>query len=122
MIRFLLRAVVAAIGFWVAAQILPGVHVGGPGGLLAAGLVLGIVNALVRPIIVFFTLPLTVVTLGLFLLVVNGISVSLVAFFIHAVRIDTFWHAILTAVVVSLVSWVGSWFIGNPEDMRRRRA
>ncbi|HWA61595.1 MAG TPA: phage holin family protein [Caulobacteraceae bacterium] len=122
MIRFLLRAVVAAIGFWVAAYLIHGVHVGGPGGLLAAGLVLGIVNALVRPVIVFFTFPLTIVTLGLFLLVVNGISVSLVAFFIHSVRIDTFWHAVLTAVVVSLVSWVGSWFIGNGDDLRRRRA
>jgi putative membrane protein len=120
MIRFLLHAVAAAIGFWIAARIVPGVRVGGPGSLLAAGLVLGIVNALVRPILVFFTFPLTILTLGLFLLVVNGMTVSLAVFFVHGVHIDSFWHAILVAVIVGLTSWAASGLIRSAERDRRR--
>jgi putative membrane protein len=91
-----------------------------PYALLWGALVLGIVNALVRPIITLLTLPFTIITLGLFLLVVNGISISLVAYFVHDIRIDTFWHAMLTAIVVALTGWVGSWFLGSAEQERRR--
>jgi len=120
MIRFILHAIASAAGFWLASRIVPGVHVGGLGGLLAAGVVLGIVNALVRPILVFFTFPLTILTLGLFLLVVNGMMVSLVAFFLHgSVRIDGFWHAILAALVISLTSWLASSLVGATDDRRR---
>jgi putative membrane protein len=120
MVRFILRALVAALGFWVAANVIHGVHYTGWMGLVIAGVVLGIVNALVRPVITILTLPLTILTLGLFMLVVNGISISIVAFFVHAIRVDSFWHAILTALIISLVSWVGSWFIGSGERERRR--
>jgi len=120
MIRFLLQAVAAAVGFWIASRIVPGVRVGGAGSLLAAGLVLGVVNALVRPILIFFTFPLTILTLGLFLLVVNGMTVSLVAFFIHGVHIDGFWHAILVAVIIGLTSWAASGLIRSTERDRRR--
>jgi len=120
MIRFILHAVAAAIGFWLASRIVSGVHVGSLESLLAAGLLLGVVNALVRPVLVFFTFPLTIVTLGLFLLVVNGLMVSLVVFFIHGVRIDSFWHAILVAVIVGLTSWAASGLIRSAEKNRRR--
>jgi putative membrane protein len=134
MVRFILRVIISALGFWVASMLVPGVHIVGPhlvlgGGphapvlpyaLLWGALVLGIVNALVRPIITLLTLPFTIITLGLFLLVVNGISISLVAYFVHDIRIDTFWHAMLTAIVVALTGWVGSWFLGSAEQERRR--
>jgi putative membrane protein len=109
---------VAALGFWLASRIVPGVHVGGWGSLLAAGVLLGVVNAFVRPIIVVLTLPLTIVTLGLFLLVINAVMVELATLFLrHQITIDTFWHAVLAALVISLTSWVGNWFIG-PRDER----
>jgi len=120
MIRFILQALAAALGFWIASKVVPGVHVGGLASLLGAGIVLGVVNALVRPILVFLTFPLTIVTLGLFLLVVNGLMVWLVTVFLRDISIQGFWHAILAAIVISLTSWVASWFINF--DRRSRRA
>src|ERR1700679_3513667 len=83
MVRFLLRGLVAALGFWVASHLVQGVEVHGWKTLIIAGLLLGLANALVRPIVTFLTLPLTVVTLGLFLLVVNGLMILLVSWVLH---------------------------------------
>ena len=121
MIRFILRAIVAAVGFWVATKIVPGVRVHALSDYVLAGLLLGIVNALVRPIIVVLTLPLTVVTLGLFLIVVNAIMIKLVDWALSGVTIDTFWHAILASLVIAITSWVGGWFLGPREEPRRQR-
>ncbi|MEO8812146.1 MAG: phage holin family protein [Caulobacteraceae bacterium] len=112
MIRFLLTAVIAAFGFWIASKIVPGVYAGTAASLLAAGVILGVVNALVRPILVLLTLPFTILTLGLFLLVVNGLTVWLVTVFLRGVHIDTLWHAILTAVIISLTSWAAGTVVG----------
>lgn len=121
MIRFILHVLAAAVGFWIAAKLMPhGVHVYGLGSLLAAGLLLGLVNALVRPILVVLTFPLTLLTLGLFLLVVNGVMVWLATVFLHGVRIQDPWHAILTALVISLTSWAASGLIGRAALERRR--
>ncbi|MGH6992715.1 MAG: phage holin family protein [Caulobacteraceae bacterium] len=119
MIRFILRAVAAGAGFWLAARIVPGVHAGSVGSLLAAGLVLGVINALVRPILVLLTLPLTLLTLGLFLLVVNGFTVWLVTVFIHGVRLANPLDAILTAVIITLVSWAAAGLIRSAEKTAR---
>ena len=119
LIRFLLRAIVAGLGFWVASKIVPGVHVGGLGSLLAAGVLLGVVNALVRPILVILTLPLTIITLGLFLLVVNAITVKLVDWLLSGITIHGFWNAMLTAIVIAIISWIASWFIGPRNEPRR---
>ncbi len=118
MIRFILRAVAAAIGFWLAAKFVPGVHVGTWQSLLAAGLVLGVINALVRPILVLLTLPLTLITLGLFLLVVNGLTVWLVTVFIHGVQIHGLLAAVLTAIIISLVSWAAGSLINRADERR----
>jgi putative membrane protein len=103
--HFLIRVLAAALGFWIATRLVHGVHVHGLGALLLAGLVLGVLNALVRPVITLLTLPLTIVTLGLFLFVVNGLTVWMVAFFIREVHIAGLWPAILTSVIISLTSW-----------------
>ena len=121
MLRFLLRAIVAAFGFWIAAKLLRGVHVGGLGSLLAAGLLLGVINALVRPILIIITIPLTILTLGLFLLVVNGISVWLVTLFLHGIRMHGPWDAILTALIISMVSWAAGGLIDSSDLSRRHR-
>ena len=106
MTRFIIRALAAALGFWIASKVLHGVRVDGLTSLLLAGLLLGIVNALVRPVLVILTLPLTILTLGLFLLVVNGITVWIVTLFIHGVHIHGAVHTILTALIISITSGV----------------
>jgi putative membrane protein len=108
MLRFILHALVTAVGFWVASKVVPGMHVDSKIALIEGGVLLGILNALVRPILVILTLPLTIITLGLFLLVVNAITVWLVTLLIHAIHIHGAWHTILAALVISLTSWAGS--------------
>ncbi len=112
MIGFLLRAAIVALGLWVASRIVPGIAFNSPETLLVAAVLLGIVNAIVRPILILFTLPITVLTLGLFLLVVNGLMIELVAHLLDGFVVEGFGAAILTSLVVSLVSWVVSWSIG----------
>ena len=108
MLRFILHALATALGFWIAAKILPGVHVDTTLALIEGGLLLGVINAVVRPILTILTLPITIVTLGLFLLVVNAITVWLVTVFIHAIHIHGFVSLILTVIVLGLVSWAAS--------------
>jgi putative membrane protein len=103
---FLLRVVVNTLAIMLAASIVPGIRVDGIVAALGAGLLLGLVNALVRPFLVLLTLPITLVTLGLFLLVLNGLCFWLVAAVIGGVRVSGFWAAFLGALVVSVVSWL----------------
>jgi putative membrane protein len=79
---FLIRAAVVGIGLWLASQIVSGVEFRSTETLIAAALLLGIVNAFVRPIVVILTLPITLLTLGLFLLVINALMIELVAYFL----------------------------------------
>jgi putative membrane protein len=123
MTGFLLRALLAALGLWLATRWVTGLHIDGPETLLLAGLLLGLLNAIVRPIAIVLTLPITVLTLGLFLLVINAGMLGLVALFLHGMRIDSFWAALWSALIVALTGWVGSWFIGprgRIEVIRRR--
>jgi len=112
MTGFLIRLAVVALGLYLASEIVPGMVIHGTGTLVAAALLLGIVNALVRPIAVVLTLPLTVVTLGLFLLVVNAGMLALVAALLPGFRLDGFGPALLGSIVVGLTSWVASWYVG----------
>jgi putative membrane protein len=114
MAGFLIRAAVVAIGLWLASQIVPGVHILIPGALIAAALLLGIVNAIVRPILVILTFPITLLTLGLFLLVVNGLMIELVSYLLPGFVVDGLWPAILASIIVSLTSWVMSGWVGPP--------
>jgi putative membrane protein len=109
---FLIRALVVAVGLWLASKIVSGVDFNSTGTLIAAALLLGIVNAFVRPIIIILTLPITLITLGLFLLVINALMIMLVAWFLPGFLVAGFWSAIFAAIVVSLTSWVMSGWIG----------
>ena len=113
MTGFLLRVAIVALGLWLATQMLAGLHFAGPGTLLAAALLLGVVNAIVRPIAVLLTLPLTLLTLGLFLLVVNAAMVGLVALLLSGFQVSGFWTAVGAALIVSLTGWLASGLIGN---------
>ena len=113
MMGFILRAVLTAAGLWVATQWVPGVHVDTVPTLLLAALLLGIVNAIVRPVAFILTLPITLLTLGLFLFILNAAMVALVAWMLPGFHIDSFTAALLTAIIVWIVGWIGSWFIGK---------
>jgi putative membrane protein len=112
MAGFLIRLAITALGLWLANQVLPGIDIRGTSTLVAAALLLGIVNALVRPVAVLLTLPLTVVTLGLFLLVVNAGMFALVAALLDGFHVAGFGSALLGSIIVGLTSWVASWYVG----------
>ncbi len=118
---FLFRLVITGLGLWAAETIVPGVRIDGWGNLVLAALLLGIVNAVIRPIILILTLPLTVLTLGLFILVVNGISVALVAWLMPGFSLSGLGAAILASMVVGLTSWLGSAFVGGSGRIERYR-
>jgi putative membrane protein len=113
MLGFLIRASIVALGLWLATIWVSGVSIDTPATLILAGVLLGIVNSIVRPIAILLTLPMTIGTLGLFLLVINAGMVGLVAWILPGMRVEGFWPAFWTSVIVSLVSFVGSWFVGG---------
>jgi len=112
MTGFLIRLAIGAFSLWVAASIVPGMHVEGVGTLVVAAFLLGLVNAVVRPLVVLLTLPLTILTLGLFLLVVNGLMLALVAALLPGMRLDGFLPAVLGALVSGLAAWFASALVG----------
>jgi putative membrane protein len=118
MTGFILRAVISAIGLWVATRWVDGLSIDGAPTLLLSGALLGVVNALVRPVAVVLTFPITLVTLGVFLLVVNAGMLSLVAWVLPGFSVAGFWSAFWGALIVSLTGWIGSWFIG-PRGLER---
>ena len=120
---FLIRVLVVAIGLWIASKIVPGVSINDGWSLFWAALLLGLVNAIVRPVVIILTLPLTILTLGLFLLVINAAMLSLVAWMLDGMTVDGFWSAFFGAIVISIVGWLVTWFIGdrgNVEAMEMR--
>jgi len=107
-----IRTLIAMLGLYLASSILPGVSIEGTGSFILAALLLGLVNALVRPVAFLMTLPLTILTLGLFLFVLNAAMFGLVAAFLDNFSVSGFWAAVFGAIIVSVTSTVSSWFIG----------
>jgi putative membrane protein len=118
---FLFRLLINALGLYLASRLVRGFHVEGTGALIVAALLLGIVNAVIRPILVILTLPITLITLGLFLLVVNGISLGLVAWLVPGVTVAGLWAAVFAALIVSVTSWITSAFVGSTGRIERFR-
>jgi len=112
MAGFIIRCLVTALGLWVASAILSGVTSTGFLSIVGAGLLLGIVNAVVRPLLVLLTLPITIFTLGLFLLVINALMVLLVSKLMGGFSVNGFGTAVLTAIIVTVVGWFANAFIG----------
>jgi putative membrane protein len=113
MAGFIMRGLIAALGLWAATELFDGFNIDTPLTLIIAGLLLGLVNAIVRPFALLLSLPALLLSLGLFLLVVNAAMLGLVALMLPGFKIAGFWTAVGGAVVVSVVSWIGSWFIGS---------
>ena len=109
MARFLLHWLITSIALGAAAYVVPGIHVASGPALVVAALALGFVNALLRPVLVLLTLPLTVLTLGLFYLVVNGAAFGLAAALVPGFQVASFGAAVGGALVVGIVSWLLTW-------------
>ena len=112
MTGFWVRFFITACGLLVATWLLNGIHLGGAMSLFFAALALCAVNAIVRPIMLLLTLPITVVTLGLFLLVLNGAMLGLAALLVPGFIIEGFWTALFGAIIISITGMVANWFIG----------
>ena len=110
---FLFRLIISSLSLGVASYVVPGVSVDSPLTLVIAAFLLGIVNAVVRPIITILTLPLTIITLGLFLFVVNGITLGLVAWLLPGFSIQGLGSAILGWLILSITGWVASKVFGG---------
>ena len=110
---FLARLFITAFGLWIADLLLAGVRFDGVGALFLAAFLLGLANAFLRPIIIFLTLPLTLVTLGLFLFVINGAMLLLVARLMASFHLEGLWTAIVASIIVGLTSWIANGFVGN---------
>ena len=113
MLRFIVQFLVTCLALWLAAEVVPGVGFSDTPSLLLAAVLLGIANAIVRPVLTFLTFPLTLITFGLFLLVVNAAVIGLVAALLGGFVVDGLWPGIGAAIVTGLVSWVAGWFIGG---------
>ena len=113
MTNFLLRAVIAALGLWVASRIVPGLVIDDAQTLLLAGLLLGVVNAVVRPVALILTLPITLLTLGLFMFVINAGMLALVSAMLPGMHLAGFGAAVLAAIVVGIAGWIGSLLTGR---------
>lgn len=110
---FLLRVLANSVALYLASLLIPGIELTGLGPALLAGLVLGLVNAVIRPVLLFLTLPLTLLTLGLFILVLNGLLLQLVAWLVGGFTVSGFWPSIFGAIVVGVVSWLLTAFLSD---------
>jgi len=113
MLAFFLRAAFAMLGLWLTTGWLKGLHFDDAQTLVLAALLLGVINAVVRPLVVILTLPITLLSLGLFLLVINAAMLSLVAWLLPGFHIDGFGTAVFASLIVSLFSWVASGLLGG---------
>ena len=108
----ILRTLIIMLGLFLASSLVPGVQISGTWTFILAALLLGLVNAFVRPVAILLTLPLTIVTLGLFLFVLNAAMFGLVAAMLDGFMVAGFWSAVFGAIIVGLTSTFVSWFIG----------
>jgi len=119
MLGMLIRWLLSALALILTSKIVPGITVDSFTALLIAAIVLGLVNAIVKPILVFFTLPLTFLTLGLFLLVVNAITFGLAAWLVPGFSVNGFLPAMLGSIVMSILSFLFSMFINIGEEKKK---
>ena len=113
MIGILLRTVIIGFGIWVAAWLIPGISTDDTRSLIWGAIALGLINAFVRPILLVLTLPVTVLTLGLFILILNAAMLNLAGWFVEGFHVEGAWSSIFGAIVISIISSVCSNLIGS---------
>lgn len=116
--RFIVRAIFGALGLWISSKLVPGVHFTDTGSLILAAVLLGLINAFVRPVLIILTFPLTLITLGLWLLIVNAAMIGLVAALLGGFELHGLVAGVLAAIVTGVTSWIGAALI---RDDRQRR-
>ncbi|OGI85715.1 hypothetical protein A3A05_03115 [Candidatus Nomurabacteria bacterium RIFCSPLOWO2_01_FULL_41_12] len=104
--KTIIHFVVSALAIIVTAYILPGVSVEGPLVAFILAVVLGAINTFLRPVLIMLTLPLSIITLGLFVLVINALLVLLASYIVPGFAVASFWSAFLFGIVLAIVSWV----------------
>lgn len=116
LIPFLLHWAITALSLWVASHVFRGVTFAGTGALVISALLLGFANAIVKPLLVVLTLPLTLLTFGLFLLVINALVIQGVAWLVKGFKVSGFWTAFFASIFISLLSLALGAFLpgGNP--------
>lgn len=115
-IRLILRTLVGMAGLWLADRFIDGVNITTNETLPIAALIMGVVNAVVRPVVFWMTLPVTFLTLGLFLFVVNAAMFGLTAWVLEGFSVDGLWAAVLGSIVLGVVNWIGQMVIGPREE------
>lgn len=108
----ILRTLITVLGLFLASGLIPGVTITGTSSFIFAAIMLGLVNAFIRPVALLLTLPITLVTLGLFLFVVNAAMFGLVAWMLDGFYVAGFWSAVFGSIVVSITATISSWYIG----------
>jgi putative membrane protein len=104
LIPFLLHWAITALALWVSSRLFKGLKFDNAGSLIISALLLGLANALVKPLLIILTLPLTLVTFGLFILVINALMILLVAWIVKGFKVSGFWTAFFAAIFISLLS------------------
>lgn len=115
---FLVHWAITGISLWVASHLFKGLKFESTSALIVSALLLGLANAIVRPLLIFLTLPLTLLTFGLFLLVINALMVMLVAALVKGFKVSGFWTALFASIFISLLSIVIGSFVtgGDPAE------
>lgn len=112
---FLIQWAITAIALWIASYLFRGIKFESTGSLVISALLLGLANALVKPLLIVLTLPLTLITFGLFLLVINALVLMLVAWLVKGFRLSGFWTAFFASIFISIVSIVIGFFVGGSD-------
>jgi putative membrane protein len=118
--RFIVRVIFGALGLWIAKEMVAGIYVHDATALFLAALLLGVVNAFVRPVVVILTLPLTIVTLGLFLLIVNAGMIWLVSLVVPGFAVHGLIAGVLAAIITGISSWIGGMILRDDRREYRR--
>lgn len=112
----LIRFAFAVAGFWLAQRFVPGIEAAGWTSLVIGALLLGLANVIIRPILFVVTFPITFITLGLFLLVINAAMLGLVGWVMKGLVVDGFWPAFWGAIVIGIASWIGDKLTSEARD------
>jgi putative membrane protein len=112
-VRILLNWLLSALAVWIVSRLVPGIHVASAGSALIAALVIGFVNATLGLLLKIITLPLTILTLGIFWFVINALMLEMAAAVVPGFRVDTFASAFWGAIVLSLVNMLFRWLAGT---------
>ena len=113
LIPFLLHWATLALALWVASQVFAGIRFESKSALAVSALLLGLANAVVRPLLILLTLPLTLVTFGLFILVINALMILLVSSLVRGFKVSGFWTAFFASIFISLISLLLSFFLSG---------